>query len=99
MLAAALPVLQTEIQLALIDALQKGVLKLFPHSLGGDDSIVAQELALKFATEVSNNLAPKLASSINNFVMQADITGSPLGLVTVAGPVTGAVAPKSLVLI
>ena len=99
MLTAALPALQTEIQIALVDALQKGVLKLFPYSLGGDDSTVAQELALKFATEVSNSLAPKLATSINNFVMQADITGSPLGLTTIAGPVTGVVAPKSLVLI
>ena len=98
MLSAALPGLQTEIQLALIDAFQKGVMKLFPHSAGGDDSVVAQELALKFATEVANSLAPKLASSINTFVMQADIKGSPLGLTSPVGPVTGAISPKSLVL-
>jgi hypothetical protein len=31
--------------------------------------------------------------------MQADITGSPLGLISPVGPVSGAVAPKSLMII
>ena len=99
MLTTALPVLQTEIQLTLQEAFQKAMLKTFPHAMGPDDKAVAMEIATKFATEAANTAAPRLALAINNFVMQADITGSPLGLITAVGPVTGAIAPKSLLLV
>ena len=95
MLSAALPTLQTEIQLALFDALYNGFKQTFTYGPGE----VGEEIATKFANKVSTSAAPKIASAINNFVMQADITGSPLGLISPVGPVSGAVAPKSLMLI
>ena len=95
MLSAALSGLQSELQLAIFDAMNKGFKATFNHGVGDEGEL----LALKFATEVSNSLAPKLASAINNFVLQADITGSPLGLANAGGPVIGVVAPKTLVLV
>lgn len=95
MLSAALPTLQTEIQLALFDALYKGFKQTFTYGPGEE----GDEIATKFAQKVSTVLSPKLAQAINNFVIQADITGSPLGLISPVGPVTGAVAPKSLFIV
>jgi hypothetical protein len=54
---------------------------------------------MKFANKVSDVLSPRLSLSIYNFVMNIDITGSPLGLISPVGPVTGAVAPKSLFIV
>ena len=54
---------------------------------------------MKFANKVSDVLSPRLSLSIYNFVMNIDITGSPLGLANAGGPVVGAVAPKSLFIV
>lgn len=95
MLSTALPTLQTELQMAIMDAMKQGFRATFTYGPGEE----GDEIATKFAQKVSTILSPKLAQAINNFVMQADITGSPLGLISPVGPVTGAVAPKSLMII
>lgn len=95
MLSTAIPVLQAELQLAIKDAMYQGFKQTFTYGVGEE----GEEIAMKFANKVSDVLSPRLSQSIYNFVMNIDITGSPLGLISPVGPVTGVIAPKSLVIV
>lgn len=95
MLSTAIPVLQAELQLAIKDAMYQGFKQTFTYGAGEE----GEEIAMKFANKVSDVLSPRLSLSIYNFVMNIDITGSPLGLANAGGPVVGAVAPKSLFIV
>ena len=103
MLVSSVPTLQTDIMQALLKASKgaafKGFVKVFGDTPTTETLSIASDFAETFSSELAKNLSQPLAESIYKFVSSATITGSPVGLISPAGPVTGAVTPETLRLI
>ena len=103
MLAPNLPKLTEDIR-SCVEKASKGaaysaVVSMFGNTPTDETGSIAERFSDDFSKNFSLKLAPELAKAIMEFVMQGTVTGSPVGLTSPAGPVSGAITPETLKII
>lgn len=103
MLATAFPKFQNDVQDALKKASKHAAydacVSMWGNQPTEDTDKIASKFADTFSSDFSDVLAPLLAIAIQTFIMNGTITGSPAGLVSPSGPVSGAISPDTVKII
>lgn len=103
MLSTAFPKLQNDIHDALKKASKHAAydacIAMWGNQPTDDSDKIASGFADTFSSDFSDVLAPLLATAIQTYIMNGTITGSPAGLVSPSGPVSGVISPETVKII